>query len=165
MHFILLTHSRELAKLSGTGQLIHQLCPEQCTIIEWSRINPDQRLTKTLDINTSLLIYPVENANENAYFHNGSLSQFSTFIIIDGTWQEAKKIYNRSPYLHKLMHYELQVDYSSKYQLRRNQKEMGLCTAEVAIEIMMKKNQLDMAQGLNESFQALNQSKRQTRKE
>ncbi len=157
MHFILLTHSRELSKKSATGPLIKQLLPDQCDIIEWSRTSADNRLTRALDLSRTLLIYPEAKADAQIVQSSDDLSQFDTFIILDGTWQEARKIYNRSPYLHDLAHYALSVDYASRYTLRRNQKNIGLCTAEVAIELLTLKHCSADAKALDIAFTHFNQ--------
>lgn len=157
MHFILLTHARELAKKSATGPLIKQILPDQCDIIEWSRTSADDRLTLTLDKKRTLLIYPEAKTDSQEIEDTETLDQFDTFIILDGTWQEARKIYNRSPYLHSLAHYSLKVDYSSRYKLRRNQKSIGLCTAEVAIELLTQKQHISDANALNMAFTNFNQ--------
>ena len=144
MNFILLTHERELAKKTGTGVLVKNALKDTCRIITWSRTEPDPFLVN-LSLESTLLIYPSEYANKSAMNESIELQhlQYETFVIIDGTWQEAKKIYNRSPYLHALQHYTLEVDYSSRYTLRRNQKNIGLCTAEVVLELLkqQKKHQ------------------------
>ncbi len=157
MHFILLTHSRELSKKSATGPLIKQRLPDQCDIIEWSRTSADERLTRALDLNRTLLIYPEAKAGTQQIQASDDLSQFDTFIILDGTWQEARKMYNRSPYLHAIAHYALSVDYTSRYALRRNQKNIGLCTAEVAIEVLTLKHCLADAKALDIAFTDFNQ--------
>lgn len=156
MRFILLTHSRELNKKTATGPLVKQALESQCDIIEWSRTTPDYRLTTELDTSKTLLIYPDPNSPELIIKDAKSLIEFDTFIILDGTWQEAKKIYNRSPYLHALVHYPLEVNYQSSYQLRRNQKSIGLCTAEVAIELLKQKSELARAKQLEDLYNKFN---------
>ncbi len=61
---------------------------------------------------------------------------YKNYIIIDGTWQQAQKIYNRSPYLKALPAVKIPVNKPSAYHLRRNQRAGCLCTAECAIEIL-----------------------------
>lgn len=156
MYFILLTHSRELNKKSATGPLVKQALNSQCDVIEWSRTEPDSRLTSKLDATKALLIYPETHSNALVIKDSKALVEFNTFIILDGTWQEARKIYNRSPYLHSLAHYPLEVDYQSSYQLRRNQKNTGLCTAEVAIELLNQKNELVPASKLKGLYNRFN---------
>lgn len=156
MHFILLTHSRELSKNTATGPLVKQLMQDQCEIIEWSRTQPDPRLTDLLDSSKTLLIYPETDKSIEPLQGQDDISEFNTFIILDGTWQEARKIYNRSPYLYSLKHYSLDISIPSRYQLRRNQKSMGLCTAEVAIALLQQKGEAQQANQLESQFFAFN---------
>ncbi len=62
--------------------------------------------------------------------------KFDALILIDATWQEARKIYNRSDYLKALQKISISSQHESIYQLRRNQVEGGLCTAECAAHIL-----------------------------
>ncbi|ARD21763.1 tRNA-uridine aminocarboxypropyltransferase [Shewanella japonica] len=63
--------------------------------------------------------------------------KFDALILIDATWQEARKIYNRSDYLKALQKISISSQHESIYQLRRNQVEGGLCTAECAAHILL----------------------------
>jgi DTW domain-containing protein YfiP len=63
---------------------------------------------------------------------------FKHYILIDSTWQEARKIYNRSHYLHSLPCVHLPVEQASRYSLRRNQQANGLCTAETAMALLAR---------------------------
>ncbi|WP_394133210.1 tRNA-uridine aminocarboxypropyltransferase [Shewanella maritima] len=67
------------------------------------------------------------------------------FVIIDATWQEARKVYNKSPYLHALPRVNLTPNSASIYQLRRNQREGGLCTAECAAQLLEQNGQVQAA--------------------
>jgi len=129
MQLILLTHSRETQKSSNTGQLISRVMPDVKTII-WQRTEPDQALLKLIEQGETALVFQQENA-----IHSDNISQYKHFILIDSTWQEARKIYNRSPYLHDLPCIQFSTGKQSRYNLRRNQLDGGLCTAECAIEL------------------------------
>jgi DTW domain-containing protein YfiP len=54
------------------------------------------------------------------------------FILLDGTWAEARKMFGRSPYLDGLPVLSLQPDQSSRYKLRRSRRDDHFCTSEVA---------------------------------
>ena len=54
------------------------------------------------------------------------------FILLDGTWSEARKIFGRSPYLAALPVLSLQPDRISEYKLRRSRRDDHFCTSEVA---------------------------------
>ena len=54
------------------------------------------------------------------------------FILLDGTWSEARKMFGRSPYLDLLPVLGLQPEHMSAYKLRRSRRGDHLCTSEVA---------------------------------
>ncbi|QUX92969.1 DTW domain-containing protein [Marinomonas sp. A3A] len=132
MKIWLITHSEELKKNSGTGRLVKETLGKECEIIVWSRIAPNEAILN-LSPSDTLLIYLCENEEQRAI--NDSQIAKDNIIIIDGTWQQARKMYNQSPYLKKFQHHEIK-DIKSLYTKRRNQKNIGLCTAEVAIHIL-----------------------------
>jgi DTW domain-containing protein YfiP len=131
MTIILLTHERERYKNTNTGSLVLDVLGESAQIVVWNRVTPNPQLLKKIAEGSIALVYPSVDSqpfSEASYFQN--------FLIIDSTWQEAQKIYNRSPYLKGLPAVKLLSNRPSIYHLRRNQREGGLCTAESAIEIL-----------------------------
>ena len=54
------------------------------------------------------------------------------FVLLDGTWSEARKMFRKSPYLNALPVLSLQPGHSSNYRLRRSTRDDHFCTAEVA---------------------------------
>ena len=54
------------------------------------------------------------------------------FILLDGTWAEARKMFGRSPCLDHLPVLSLQPDQTSQYKLRRSRRDDHFCTSEVA---------------------------------
>lgn len=135
MKLILLTHSREIHKASNTGQLVQQFVSHTQTII-WQRTQPDPSLLDLISESNTALLYPADNDSCESDSLVPDVANFENYILIDSTWQEARKIFNRSPYLQQLTRIQLSVDGSSNYNLRRNQVEGGLCTAECAIELL-----------------------------
>lgn len=136
MAFILLTHQRELGKASNSGQLIEQ-CFADTQRLVWQRTVPDQRLLQLIALHQAAgeiaLVYPADKNPPAA-----EQQTFKHYILIDSTWQEARKIYNRSPYLHSLPCVQLSVGQLSRYSLRRNQQANGLCTAETAMALLAR---------------------------
>ena len=53
------------------------------------------------------------------------------FILLDGTWAEACKMFRKSPYLSQLPVLSLSPEQLSRYTLRRSKNEAHFCTAEV----------------------------------
>jgi DTW domain-containing protein YfiP len=54
------------------------------------------------------------------------------FVLLDGTWSEARKMFRKSPYLDRLPVLSLHPEQVSSYRLRRSTQEHHFCTAEVA---------------------------------
>jgi len=147
MHFILLTHQRELEKTTNTGSLVVDVLGDKAEVIVWQRKQPSTRLLDYIAQGSTALLYPL---NESQPISKSDVYQY--YIIIDGTWQEAQKIYNRSPYLHPLPTVKIQLDGPSAYKLRRNQRPDCLCTAECVIEALRARELNTYADDLQSSF-------------
>jgi len=131
--YTLLTHSKEFEKRSNTGKLVLDVLGELAEQLCWDRMNPPEQLLKEIDDGGVALVYPgpvIEG--------NDDLSRIKQFVLIDSTWHEARKIYQRSPYLQKARRICLTPSEPSRYNLRKNQKESCLCTAECVIELLRK---------------------------
>lgn len=150
MNFILLTHSRELTKPSNTGRLVLEALGSRAKRVIWQRKVPDEFLLRLIDDKRVALLYPdlVESDLQVCRGTDGVVS----CIIIDGTWQEARKIYNRSAYLHQLPRLSLNPVSQSSFRLRRNQKSDGLSTVETVIEILKLNQEVTTAMSLSASF-------------
>ncbi|QEN03473.1 DTW domain-containing protein [Thiospirochaeta perfilievii] len=147
----LLTHKRELNKKTGTGPIVKEVFKELCRVIPWSRVEPDIELEKGLDPSNTVLVFPGEESITTT-----ELKSIENFIILDGTWQEAKKIYNRTPYLKRYNSYSFPNSIKSNYILRRNQKSFGLCTVESVIELCEIKNENFYKEKLVLAFKTFN---------
>lgn len=147
MKFILLTHSSEFDKRSNTGRVVVDVLGRAAEQVRWDRVHPPVRLVEEIEAGGVALMYP--GAADAA---GDDLTGIRQIILIDGTWQEARKIHQRSPYLHKLRRVCLKTAGKSAYCLRKNQKESGLCTAECVIEILRSTGDISKAERLQESF-------------
>ncbi len=58
------------------------------------------------------------------------------FIMLDGSWAEAKKMFRKSPYLDRFPLLSINPDKPSRYKMREASKENQLGTAEVAARII-----------------------------
>ncbi len=149
MKFTLLTHGKEFDKRSNTGRLVLEILGDVAEQSRWDRLNPPAGLVGEIEAGGVALVYPGA-PDEN----NDDLSDISQFILIDGTWHEARKIFQRSPYLRKARRVSLKPSALSQYNLRRNQKEACLCTAECVIEILRCIGWVEHAERLQERFLA-----------
>lgn len=150
MKIFLLTHERELLRASNTGALAKRVAPEIVERITWVRNAPDASLLDAINSNNTALLYPAEDAKV------ASVELFESIIVLDATWQEARKMFNHSPYLHQLPKTKINPQHVSQYQLRRNQPEGGLCTAECVVEILSANHQNQLAERLAAEFSDFN---------
>jgi len=147
MKFILLTHQRELHKSTNTGSLVVDVLGAAAEIIVWNRTYPLPKLTDYIDAGSTALLYPSDDSQ-----CMDSSTVFERYIIIDGTWQEAAKIHNRSPYLHTIPKVKLRVIEPSAYNMRRNQRAGCLCTAECAMVALLAMGADKKANELHAAF-------------
>ena len=131
----------EQDKPSNTGKLIRAIWPDT-RIVNWSRVAPDNELLERINdpAHQTVLVFPEQYAaDEQKSVATDSVygvKQPTCFIILDATWQQARKIYRQSPYFHSLPLFSLLPDQASVYTLRRNRNPQHLCTAEVAAQVL-----------------------------
>ncbi len=151
IEFYLLTHANEFAKLSNTGKLLNGISVP-VTVQEWSRVEEPKNLLHRIEspeykvelvFPSEFAIYQKSDESVESVFH-----QARTYVLLDGTWQQARKMYRKSPYLHQLPLLSVNVNRDSVYTLRRNQQEKGLCTAEVAACILEQEGLQDESDAL-----------------
>lgn len=152
MRITLLTHQRELSRKTNTGGLALEHCGDRIERVVWERCNPDRALLDTIERGEAALVYPGGDSTP------ARLEDFARVILIDATWQEARKIYNHSPYLRTAPRVVLETENVSSYQLRRNQPDGGLCTAECVIEILRKRRDKVAADRLEAAFIEFNRA-------
>lgn len=152
MKFTLLTHFKEFDKRSNTGQLVLEILGDDAEQLQWDRLNPPPGLVREIEAGGVALVYP--GPLDEVSGENHDLSEITRFVLIDGTWHQARKIHQRSPYLRKARRVSLKPAGLSQYNLRKNQKESGLCTAECVIEILRSTGRDEHAELLRQRFLA-----------
>ncbi|MCK6265733.1 DTW domain-containing protein [Vibrio sp. ZSDE26] len=161
IHIALLMHENELRRETNTGQWLLAAL-DQCSSHVWQRKSPTASLIELIKQPNvvPMLLFPseqsisAEEAIANIQQKKAGLDKSSetipVFIILDGTWQEAKKMANKIPWLDGCQHIHLSPDSRSHYQLRRNQADGHLCTLEVGAELLKKVGKEKEAAQLNE---------------
>jgi len=149
MKITLLTHFKEIGKRSNTGRLVLEVMGDAAEQVRWDRMNPPAGLMEEIEAGGVALVYPGGEDGDD-----GDLAGVSHFVLIDGTWHEARKIHQRSPYLLKLRRVCLKPAGKSLYNLRKNQKDACLCTAECVILILRSMGRFEEAARLEEHFLA-----------
>lgn len=151
----ILSTEKEFYRPSNTARLLNIINPNSTEIFLWERTKTPEELVANLnnEIYNPFLLFPIEDnetAGRNVEFKH--TDKIPAFIIIDGTWKEARKILRRSAYLKNLPLISLHPAFNSNYDLRRGVIEGNLCTIEVAIEVLKLNGELENSQVVNEFF-------------
>ncbi|MFC0140975.1 tRNA-uridine aminocarboxypropyltransferase [Erwinia mallotivora] len=139
--FCLIMFGSKPLKPSNTGRLIADILPGT-QAFGWSRTDPDPALlaaVKNPEV-SPLVVFPQSYADAGREVLNTPPLSGNPplFIMLDGTWSEARKMFRKSPWLDKLPVMSLSLTTPSNYQLREIHAEGQHCTAEVAAELLMQ---------------------------
>ncbi len=156
--FCFIFYQGEVLKPSNTGRIIADLIADNHAF-QWQRTEVEPALSALLTDPDYLpiLVFPheyaaahhcIEKTEELEAIQQGKKP---LFIILDGTWREAKKMF-RSAYLQALPVLGLSPKKTSAYQLRAASQPHQLCTAEVGIEVLKLAGEVDAAQTLDAYF-------------
>ncbi|EAQ52185.1 MULTISPECIES: tRNA-uridine aminocarboxypropyltransferase [Vibrio] len=152
---VLLTHENELSRDTNTGKLLQQSL-EQCQSLVWQRKTPPAELMALLEDETRqpFLLFPSDQSIEcQQAVMTQAQNRKPLFIILDGTWQEAKKMLNKSSWLQAVPQVHLDITSESSYTLRRNQDSGHLCTCEVGIELLKSLGESEPAKLIDDYYQ------------
>lgn len=141
--FVILTSSREFERASSTGRLLKLINPHSTEVIRWERTQPSPQLLRYLREASCYLVFPAETEAQQARQVRSIESPSPLFILIDGTWKEARTIFRRSAYLQTLPLISLRVSHASAYSLRQLAVPGTLCTIEAAIELLGRTGEVD----------------------
>jgi len=121
-------------KPSNTGWLIADVVPDTFAF-GWARTEVDPALLQLLADPQwqAYVVFPgefvaPERVVSQVLPHD---TRRPLFILLDGTWAEARKMLHKSPYLKQLPVLSLNSEQMSRYTLRRSKNEAHFCTAEV----------------------------------
>ncbi len=123
----------EPLKPSNTGWLIADVVADTAAF-GWSRTQPDPALLAMLADSQwqPYVVFPGEYEAGGRVVTGLVNTKRPLFVLLDGTWPEARKMFRKSPYLEHLPVLSLQPEQLSTYRLRRSTREEHLCTSEVA---------------------------------
>lgn len=153
--FLLLMYDDEVLKPSNSGRLIADLIDETHAFL-WSRSDVSAHLIALINDPQwqPFVVFPQVYAGAQQQVVNRvpplSAGKRPLFILLDGTWREAKKIFRKSPYLADLPVLSINLDQQSednrtRYRMRRAVTDGQLATAEVAARVLASYGELDNA--------------------
>ncbi|WP_064604635.1 tRNA-uridine aminocarboxypropyltransferase [Photobacterium sp. J15] len=137
--FLLVMYDDEILKPSNTGRLIADLFEDTFAYI-WSRTEPNQEMLDLLNDPQwqPYVVFPAEYAEPERVAEKVEINtgKRPLFIMLDGSWAEAKKMFRKSPYLNQFPVLSINPEKPSRYKVREASKENQLGTAEVAARII-----------------------------
>ena len=146
----------EPLKPSNTGWLIADVVTDTFAF-GWARTEVAPDLMPLLNDPQwqPYVVFPREFADDARVVHEVThiANKRPLFILLDGTWDEARKIFRKSPYLQHFPVLSLHPEQLSRYKLRRAQSEAHLCTAEVGALCLALANDTQAAAALNAYFE------------
>ncbi|WP_421550641.1 tRNA-uridine aminocarboxypropyltransferase [Kluyvera intermedia] len=152
--FCLVMFDTEPMKPSNTGRLIADILP-LTDAFQWSRTEPPQALldlVKNPDYQP-MVVFPSSYAGpERQVLSAPPSGKPPLFIMLDGTWPEARKMFRKSPWLDNLPLISVDLSRVSAYSLREVHAEGQYCTAEVAIALLDLAGDTGAATALSQHF-------------
>ncbi|NRA55605.1 MAG: DTW domain-containing protein [Gammaproteobacteria bacterium] len=140
--FLLLMWDDEVLKPSNTGRLIADLIDDTHAFI-WQRTEVDPALLALINDPQyqAFVVFPQEYAHPEQQVVNQvpklAANKRPLFILLDGTWREAKKMFRRSPYLSNLPLLSINTSsHSDRYRVRKAIADGQMATAEVAAQVL-----------------------------
>jgi DTW domain-containing protein YfiP len=145
----------EPLKPSNTGWLIADVVPDTFAF-GWARTDVDPALIALLTAPQwqPYVVFPESFAEPERVVHavEHSTAKRPLFILLDGTWDEARKMFRKSPYLQGFPVLSLHPEQMSRYRLRRAQSDAHFCTAEVGALCLDLSGDTTAAGALNAYF-------------
>ncbi|WP_027857973.1 tRNA-uridine aminocarboxypropyltransferase [Marinobacterium jannaschii] len=163
--FWLLTHRYETLKPTNTGRLITDTI-EGSDLFRWSRTEPDTRFLQALDdpaIDPYIVFPEGEDYQHRMVEFEHKPGRQPVFIILDGTWRQARRMFRHGRYLDRLPVIQPSTTRTSRYMLRKAQHDHHLCTAEVAVAMLEQIGDQASADVLEAYFDIFNQHYRASR--
>jgi len=139
----LVMHDTEPLKPSNTGWLVADVVADTFAF-GWSRTEVDPAMLALLQDARwqPWVVFPAEGLPPERVVHRPAAADAALapagegarplFVLLDGTWAEARKMFRKSPWLERFPVLSLQGDAPSRYQLRQAPQAGHWCTSEVA---------------------------------
>jgi DTW domain-containing protein YfiP len=156
-------HRKERYLPSNTVNLLERNFAD-LNIIVRGEPDPDKReQINILDDHHPLFLYPSEDAIELDENLLSTIKKPIQLIIPDGTWRQAKKFKRRDPLLENIACVKLVGKYQSRYTLRKQKYENGLCTYEAAAYALGIIESKELQEKMLEQFMVMNERFQSTR--
>lgn len=156
----LLMYDTEPMKPSNTGWLIADVVKD-CFAFGWSRTETNPALLELLADKgwQPYVVFPEEYSlpgqrvvHELPVANQDGVVLRPLFVVLDGTWQEARKMFRKSAFLHEFPLLSLRPEQLSRYHLRHSDNAGHLSTAEVMVSCLHLASDHEAAEALSGWF-------------
>lgn len=138
IEIIILQHPSEVKNAIGTARILNLSLPHCQTLIGEDFTDNAILNTYLADPNrTCYLLYPSEKSINIDTLPSAEVIK-GTFIILDGTWRKALKIYHSSTNLHSIQAVKYDSSLESRYTIRQTSVKGGLSTVEAGYLLLAK---------------------------
>lgn len=139
-HLIILQHPNELKRCLRTTKILELSIPTtNYHLFNGKRFNTKKfpKLYELINERKTILLYPSPSAEplDTIEVPEETGSGFN-IIILDGTWSQARVLYNTNSFLHSLRCFKLNSTRPSQYVIRTQPTEICLSTVEAAAMIL-----------------------------
>lgn len=156
---IILQHPAEEKRCLRTAPMLQRgLAEGKCLVFRGKKFpqNKHEGLADILRMSNTILLYPSKDAVDLETVPKvGSEENGYNIVIIDGTWPQAKGIYNNAPILHGIKQVKLLVKNKSEYVIRSQPTDGCLSTLETATEALSVLESVDYRSTLLQPLRAL----------
>jgi len=147
---LVLQHPHERRKYHGSAKLVTSAI-RNATLLRGIVI-PEEEFRLAVRGRAPVLLFPCLRASpcEEVVLQANHL-----LIALDGTWSEARKIYNRNPYLHNLPALSFAAKHKSNYRIRKQPKPGCLSTVESIAYALLAVTPLEKRESFRRSYLSL----------
>ena len=165
IEFILLFHRDEIHKPTNSGRLIADLFPNDTQAYLWSRTEPSATLLNQLKNRQGhcTLLFPntqtaqIQKRQQRSLVPQTNKTDVKhTFIILDGTWKQASKMFHQSEWLKDIPHLEISSEAKRSFLVRHSSHQIQFATAEVTAMLLDTLGHNDHSQLLLNYYQSFN---------
>jgi len=154
-------HPDEYRKPTNTARLIGASIPHT-RFFPWYRTAPPAELIPLLGERRFMpyLLVPQGDARlfEGLRARPWLPDRVPAFVLLDGTWSQARKMLHRSPYLQGIPRMAIQPKTPSTYRLRSQRCAQHLSTVEVAIALLEQLDELTASRVLHAYFRVFTEA-------
>lgn len=159
VQFWILSSGREFIRPSNTARLIQLINPGSTDVFLWERtVEPEVLIRNIQDSEFDVyLLFPAEThaleKRKVIYKPTTEETRKVAFVLIDGTWKEARRILNKSDYLSQLPIVSLEFENRSEFDLRKGAEPGQGCTLEAAMAVLRLNGEHPQAAIFERGFQ------------